>query len=136
MKSPMHTVRTFVLLSVICVSGARLANAQSTWGGAGTDQNWSTSGNWSAGGVPSSSSTVTFPDGAFPVTTNVQGAVNNIVQSSTTIASLTYNNNVTNGFDTTQIPSGSILTVNGNVTIGNAAVPVFATAQRHWTFRP
>src|SRR6185436_13460017 len=44
-------------------------------------------------------------------------AVNNIVQSSTTISSLTYNNQSAN-FNTTQIPVGTTLTVNGNLSSG------------------
>ena len=105
-----------------------LADAQSTWGGGGADSNWSTLGNWSAGGVPANNA-VTFPDGAFPITTNVQGAVNNTVQSSTAITSLTYNNNgAVNDFITTLIPSGSVLTINGAtpLVIGNGAVAVSA----------
>ena len=64
-----------------------------TWtgGNLGTDMNWSDAANWS-GGAPNSSSAVLFPDGAYPITTNIQGAVNNIVQSSTTISTLTYAN--------------------------------------------
>ena len=118
-------LRLFFLLFVAGAT-AQVANAQSTWTGAGADQNWSSIGNWS-GGVPGNNA-VTFPDGAFPITTNVQGAVNNIVQSSTAITSLTYNNNgAASDFNTTQIPTGNILTVGGNLTIGNAAVAVFAT---------
>ncbi|HSY17395.1 MAG TPA: hypothetical protein VK815_03635 [Candidatus Acidoferrales bacterium] len=97
---------------------ADLANAQSTWGGGGTDQNWSTPGNWSSGGAPSSDAVI-FPAGAFPITTNTQGAVNNIVQSSTAITTLNYNN-ATPQFYTTLIPSGSTLTVGGNVTFGSS----------------
>jgi hypothetical protein len=101
--------------------------AQSTWGGAGSDQNWSTSLNWSAGGIPNNNA-VTFPDGGFPITTNTQGTVNNIVQGNTQITSLTYNNNgAANDFVTTQIPSATTLTVSGNLTIGNAAVAVVTT---------
>jgi fibronectin-binding autotransporter adhesin len=115
----MTSLKTIGRLSVSLLfisAGMELARAQSTWSGAGTDQNWSTTGNW-AGGAPGNTSTVTFPDGAFPLTTNVQGVVNNIVQSSTTIASLTYNNQSLN-FDTTQIPAGTALTVSGNLSLG------------------
>jgi autotransporter-associated beta strand protein len=120
-----RTLRLFFLL-VVAGATAQLSNAQSTWTGAGADQNWSTVGNWT-GGAPGNNA-VTFPDGAFPITTNVQGAVNNIVQSSTAITTLTYNNNgAASDFNTTQIPGGNILTVGGNLMIGNAAVAVFAT---------
>ena len=104
----------------------QLTEAQSTWGGAGTDQNWSTSGNWSSGGAPANDAVI-FPDGVFPITTNTQGAVNNIVQSSTAITSLTYNNNgAANDLVTTLIPSGSTLTVNGGLVVGNGSVAVSA----------
>src|SRR6266404_324776 len=111
----MITLRLSLLL---CVAGATAltAHGQSTWSGAGTDQNWSTAGNW-AGGAPGNNSTVTFPDGAFPITTNVQGVVNNIVQSSATISSLTFNNQLLN-FDTTSIPVGTALKVSGNLSLG------------------
>ena len=100
-----------------------------TWtgGNLGTDMNWSDAANWS-GGAPNSSSAVLFPDGAYPITTNIQGAVNNIVQSSTTISTLTYaNNGAGSHFVTTQVPAGSALTVSGAVTIGNAGVAVTTT---------
>jgi fibronectin-binding autotransporter adhesin len=108
-------VRLSALLSVAFFFGT-LAHAQSTWSGGGADQNWSTPGNWSGGVVPNNNA-VTFPDGVFPVTTNVQGVINNIVQSSTAISSLTYNN-LNGDFDTTQIPAGVTLTVNGNLSVG------------------
>src|SRR5580700_7490698 len=106
------------LIILAVFASTPLAQAQSTWGGGDTDQNWSTAGNWSSGGVPSGDA-VTFPAGAFPITTNTQGAVNNIVQSSTAITTLTYNN-TTPQFYTTLIPSGT-LTASGNVTFGNSA---------------
>src|SRR3954464_8522976 len=107
MVSPMNIRRLVLFLLVSCAS-APLAEAQN-WSGAGADQNWSTSANWVGGVAPSSGSVVIFPDGVFPVTTNAQGVVNNIVLSSITVASLTYNNNgAVNDFVTTSIPSGSI----------------------------
>ena len=117
---PRFTAKTSLSLLLAIITGAaatQLARAQSTWTGAGTDQNWSTAGNWS--GIVPNNDAVTFPDGVFPVTTNVQGAVNNIVKASTTISSLTYNNINTN-FDTTQIPLGMTLTINGNLTVGTS----------------
>ena len=132
MKTPLHLVRVFEAKSnsarpkmaslrrsfftgVACAM-ALSAQAQSTWSGVGADQNWSTAGNW-AGGAPGNNSTVTFPDGPFPATTNVQGVVNNIVQSDTTISSLTFNNQLTD-YDTTAIPVGTTLTVGGNLSLG------------------
>ena len=114
MKKTLLQLRPFLFITFV-LSIINLAQAQSTWGGGGTDQNWSTSGNWSSGGAPAGDG-VTFPAGAFPITTNTQGAVNNIVQSSTAITTLTYNN-VTPTFYTTLIPSGA-LTASGNLTFG------------------
>jgi fibronectin-binding autotransporter adhesin len=117
-----HLARNIVRLLVsvtVCFGLAPWAQAQSIWGGAGADQNWSTALNWSAGGVPNNN-TVTFPDGAFPVTTNTQGVVNNIVQGNTSITSLTFNNIVPH-YDTTQIPSGVTLTLSGGITVSAGA---------------
>lgn len=121
-----ETPRLLVLLS-LTLAAAPLAHAQSSWTGANyaTDINWSDSGNWS-GGAPGTTSAVTFPDGPYPVTTNVQGAVNNIVPASTVIASLAYSMNPAD-FVTTQIPGGVTLTVNGNLTCGPGAEATVAT---------
>src|SRR5579859_1270980 len=125
MKTPARILHPLLFAAVVA---AQTASAQSTWSGAnlGTDMNWSDAANWNT--IPTSSSAVTFPDGAYPITTNTQGAVNNVVSANTTIASLTFANNGASGhFVTTQIPTGNTLTVNGNLTIGNAAVPVTNT---------
>lgn len=117
MKNPTKIVALSLVASLACMT-APLANAQ-TWTGGDlpiNNLNWSDANNWS-GGAPGSSSTVIFNDGAFPLTTNTQGAVNNIVQSSTTISSLTYNNQ-DNNFVTTLIPSGATLTISGNLSVG------------------
>jgi autotransporter-associated beta strand protein len=125
MKSLLSTFRVLGLSSLLSLVAVP-ANGQSTWTGAATpDENWSTAANWT-GGAPGTSSAVTFPDGTFPVTTNVQGLVNNIVQSSTSIASLIYNNGVGN-FVTTLIPSGNTVTVSGNLTVGPGNVATVAT---------
>jgi len=128
MKKTILQLRTLITVSTAFAS-VHLANAQSTWGGGdiGNSMAWSDANNWSAGGAPANDS-VTFPDGAYPITTNVQGAVNNIVSANTLLTSLTFaNNGAANDFDTTLIPSGSTLTVSGGVTIGNAGVAVYAS---------
>ncbi len=120
MKAPTIVLKykaRLILTLAMSAMAAHFAGAQS-WTGAGVDQNWSTGANW-GGTAPGSGSAVTFPDGLFPVTTNVQGVVNNIVQSSTTVASLTYAN-FNPDFDTAQIPFATTLTVNGNITIGTS----------------
>src|SRR5215469_1569340 len=122
-RTPQSTNRICLalILAISCLAG--FSTKAQNWTGGGADQNWSTGANWSGGTAPGAGTAVTFPDGAFPVTTNAQGVVNNIVQSSMTIAALTYNNNSSNTvfhFDTTQIPSGNTLMVNGNLTVGGS----------------
>lgn len=116
----MNTRRCLTFLLVSCAVSLHLKAQQ--WSGAdiGNTQNWSDGANWAGGIAPGSSGAVAFLDGAFPVTTNTQGVVNNIVQSSTTISTLTYQNiSLLGHFVTTSIPSGNTLTVSGNVTVGN-----------------
>ncbi len=121
MKKTLHTSLVAIAAALAAVD---LAHAQS-WSGLGSDQNWSTGNNWVGNAAPTSSGAVAFNDGPFPATTNVLGAVNNIVQPSQTIGSLTYaNNGAVNDFETTLIPAGNTLTVAGNITVGNAGVAV------------
>lgn len=115
-------ISALMLFLLVC-SAACLNTQAQTWSGGdiGNSQNWSDGANWVGGSAPGSSGAVLFPDGAYPVTTNAVGAVNNIVQSSTTVSTLTYNNNgAANDFVTTQIPSGNTLTVSGNLTAGGS----------------
>jgi autotransporter-associated beta strand protein len=80
-----------------------------TWTPAGVNTNWSTGGNWTATGVPTPSNDVLFVDlGAAGST----GQVDNVVDSTQTIGSLTYSQ--TNGFHTTLINPGLALTVGGD----------------------
>jgi hypothetical protein len=116
----MKTLQMLVVL-LVALAVEPLARAQS-WNGGDIHNgnlNWSDANNWT-GGVPITSSAVSFPDGAWPVTTNVQGDVNNIVQSSTAILSLTYNNSI-NDFVATEIPSGAALTVSGGITLATGS---------------
>jgi autotransporter-associated beta strand protein len=125
--NPLRSHKLAFISAIVAL--APLARAQSTWTGAAGNQNWSTPENWSSGIVPNNTS-VTFPDGVFPVTTNVQGSVNNVVAANTQIASLSFNNNgAANNFDTTLIPAGVTLTVAGNITVSpgtTASVASFA----------
>lgn len=127
MKRKLFQLRTLTTVAVVFAL-APLAQAQtaSTWTGGdiGNSLNWSDASNWGASGAPtatSSSDAVTFPVGAFPVTTNTQGMVNNVVQSSTSINSLTYLNTTAGTYYTTLIPNGSILTVAQGLTIGSTS---------------
>jgi autotransporter-associated beta strand protein len=81
---------------------------QKVWSPAGANTNWSTPGNWTASGVPTPSNDVQFVDlGAV----GTQGQVDNVVDSSLLIGSLTYGQ--TNNFHTTQVPSGVTLKIGG-----------------------
>src|ERR1700733_3080679 len=87
---------------------------------AGPDQNWSTSGNGTTVGgstPPAAGDAVVFGNGAFPASTNSATGVNNIVSASTTVASLTYQNQTGND-QNTAINANQTLTVNGNVMVG------------------
>ena len=76
------------------------------WSPGGVNTNWSTAGNWSPAGPPVSSNDVFFYDvGA----TNTAGAINNFVDNTFTIGSLSYGQ--TNGFHTTAIASTKTLTL-------------------------
>ncbi len=80
-----------------------------TWTPGVLNTNWSTSGNWTPSGPPTSLNDVLFDDlGAAPSA----GQVDNLVDSSLTIGSLTYGQ--TNNFHTTLINPGLSLTVGGN----------------------
>lgn len=80
---------------------------QKIWSPAGVNTNWSTAGNWTNSGVPTPSNDVIFIDlGATSA-----GTVDNVVDSSLTIGSLTYGQ--TNFIHKTLIPSGVTLTVGG-----------------------
>lgn len=107
-----------IAIAIMIAAGTdrRASAANVTWSGAGPDQNWSDAANW-LGGTPLSTNVVIFPAGPFPASTNTPGAINNIVDTSVTIAGLTYAN--TNGlFDTTLIGPNVTLTVNGTVSVG------------------
>jgi autotransporter-associated beta strand protein len=113
--------KTAILTAIACFVLGESALAQSTvkWTGADIPNgnlNWSDSANWSGGTPPGN--IVIFPGGPFPVTTNTIGAVNNIVDQSTTIAGLIYNN--TNSalfpyFNTTFINPGVTLMSTGSI---------------------
>ncbi len=117
-------LRALLLASAVLGMCDRSQAGTTTWTGAGTDQNWSTAGNWSTVGgstPPAASDSVAFGIGAFPASTNIVGAVDNIVSASTTIASLSYvntNGGANNFYHTTQLASGQTLTVNGSVFVG------------------
>src|SRR5258708_4330761 len=112
------SVCLFSIIMAFCLFAGGVAWAAGTtvWVGGGVDQNWSTPGNWTTSGgstPPAAGDTVVFKGGAFPISTNVLGAVDNIVDASTSVASLVFTNyggGVTN-FHTTQINLNQTLTV-------------------------
>jgi chitinase len=77
------------------------------WAGGGSNQNWSTSANWS-NGVPIATADVCFLTNAAAAT---QGTVNNIVAANTTIQSLTCLNTNQALFHDMQINAGVTLTI-------------------------
>ncbi len=97
----------------LCMAIAHVAALGAVvWSGAGGNLMWSTPGNWT-GGVPGPSADVKFYDpGADPS----QGNINNILDSSLTVASLQYANS--NNFHSTQLAAGQILTVANGLTVG------------------
>ncbi|WFB37772.1 fibronectin type III domain-containing protein [Kiritimatiellota bacterium B12222] len=85
-----------------------------TWDGAGTDNNWSNSANWS-GGTPSGGNITFGADNRAAV-----GVVTNTVDVDTTISSLAYTHSTADPFvnnehaHTTEIPAGVTLTLDGS----------------------
>ncbi|MDR3458888.1 MAG: autotransporter-associated beta strand repeat-containing protein [Verrucomicrobiae bacterium] len=111
---------TVVILGLFA---AQPASAQTeSWTGGGANQNWSTTGNWPAGAVPTSLNGVVFTNNATAAT--AAGTVDNIVDGgfAGTIASLQFANTNTSGgagfYHTTQIGAGQTLTVLGGLRAG------------------
>jgi len=108
----------FPLLAALAVPVLK-ANAQvtNTWTGASTVTNlWSDPNNWSLLQLPGAANSVVFTNAIG--CTNVQGAVNNVVDTNWTINSLWYGA-LSNNYQTTLINPGQTLTVNspGTTTI-------------------
>ncbi|HZM03382.1 MAG TPA: autotransporter-associated beta strand repeat-containing protein, partial [Candidatus Saccharimonadales bacterium] len=80
------------------------------WSPPGTDTNWSTAVNWSPAGPPAITNDVEFID--LPSTSAGQGIVDNVVNNSFFVGSLTYGQ--TNSYHTTLISPGKTLTVGGD----------------------
>ncbi len=111
--------RRLVLAAALGVAlGAGSARA-ATWDGGGTDDNWSTAGNWSDNADPAGKAIV------FDNTDAVgsAGTVNNIVNVSYTVSSLSYANTSGN-YHTTQINTDQTLTVNGLISTTSAGVAI------------
>ena len=115
-KNPAAAGPALLLAALACLLAVRVAAQgveQNFWTGAGSDINWSTSGNWN-GGAPVTESDVFFtPTGASPNTFVAGGGTaNNQVDTSITLNSLWCQ--PTNAWQITEIPLGNTLTINGS----------------------
>ncbi len=113
-----RTPRTLVLL-LAGLFLTQLASAQTTFNwtsGSGIDTNWSTIANWDNGAAtPGSLDTAIF--GAAATVGNAT-TINNVVDTSATVATLRYTNSITGQWHVTQIPAATTLTVSGALTAG------------------
>jgi pectin methylesterase-like acyl-CoA thioesterase len=108
-----RNLQTICATSVLVSSLTSAQSATIIWSGAsGADTNWSTAANWT-GGLPVAGDDVKFFN---PGATGTVSIVNNVVDGSSTIASLQFGN--TNNFHTTLIPAGQTLTVAGGLQVG------------------
>jgi fibronectin-binding autotransporter adhesin len=116
MKAILNQLRTLAALAV-SLTTLNLATADTVvWSGGGATQNWSlggADGNWTGSAAPGASDDVKFWDTGTDFSL---GNVNNIVDTTTTINSLTYANS--NNFHTTMIDSGQTLTIANGLTVG------------------
>lgn len=106
-------LRILAAVSPIFLTTSAVMAAQSIWSGAG-DLNWSTTGNWFGGVVPSATDDVKFYDDGALANNNVDAAFAGTIQS------LQYGQ--TNGTHNTVIASGKTLTINSNFVTGTEAI--------------
>ena len=108
-----------LLAVAILLATRHLADAQLTtnvWNVATPGANaWSVGNNWNPAGPPGSTSMALFGGTG---TANNSATVNNVVDTSTTVGALKYTNIINNQWHVTEIPAGSILTVNGRTDLG------------------
>jgi hypothetical protein len=110
----MKTHRTHIAAIIMAVTASLAVSSQAApvvWSGADflNNTNWSNGTNWVGQAVPAPGDDAKFFDlGAGPL-----GAVNNVMDASTTINSLHYGN--TNNSHSTLIDAGQTLTVNGSL---------------------
>ncbi len=115
------SVARYCLVALLMCAGLSNSSAAiKRWNGAaaGNDNNWGTSGNWSASGAPGSLDDAWFGNFDTTGTAGPTGNSNNIVDVSRTVKSLWYTNTtlVANQVHTTEIPAGVTLTVSGAAT--------------------
>jgi autotransporter-associated beta strand protein len=114
----MNTIRKLAAAAILVGSlSTSFAQFPGTWLGAGSDQNWSTGGNWLGGATPGPADRVYFGDAFDSAWTNQIGAVNSTVDVSTAVATLYFTAyakaNTYAHYDTLQINPGVTLTVGG-----------------------
>ena len=108
----MHTKNqtlNFVASTLLCglaLLAVCLPVAGSQWSGGGTNLNWSTAANWTDNAPPAGpTDRVFFLGGDYPISTNTQGAVNNIFDGSSAIGTLDYRAMAPGSNHTTFIPA-------------------------------
>lgn len=121
----MKTTTRYLLASMALAGmllAARIASADTVvWNGSsGVDLNWSTTGNWTGGVVPTSADDVKFfDDGADPTPLNINNTVNSLFGGA--VLSLQYGQSNL-FYHTTQIEAGRSLSVLGSFTVGTEAI--------------
>ncbi len=110
--------RLCLVALLVCAGWFNSSAAIRRWNGGGGNDNWNTSGNWSASGVPGSVDDAWF--GNFDTTglAGPSGTANSIIDASLTVKSLWFTNttSLANQVHTIEIPSGNTLTITGGAT--------------------
>lgn len=113
-KSSRYLVSTLTLLALLFGPGLSATFAATfTWSGAsGSDQYWSTPGNWNPAGPPAAEDVAFFNDDGA-TTAAGDWNPNNLLSTSHAVANLIYGN--TNGFHNTILEPGVTLTISNDV---------------------
>ena len=121
-------MKRILLLSLLCISGT-LAMAQTTWTGAGADNNWGNASNWNTNMVPTATDDVVIPTEST-VTLNVTGNVRSInIQGNSLFemnSSLNFLENSSFGANNLVYWNAGALNGNGAVLTSNGAIDIDA----------
>ena len=124
-QANLRGARALVILAGLFASHVGTAQTTFNWNSAsGVDTNWGNYANWDVNtsgeypGWDGAGDTVVFGSAATVATPTT---INNVVDSPTTVATLTYNQTGLNTWNVTQIPSSTTLTVTNNLTVGGLA---------------
>lgn len=130
MKTTTNILRAAALcLAVMGITLEAGAQPYSIWNGTNgvsANTNWSTAVNWLPAVVPTSRTNVLFTNSTALITPLFPGTNNNVVDTSRTIASLTYANWAlapNTNFNVTSIASGQTLTVTNGMMVGTGTDP-------------